>query len=116
MFSFLENDFWHHVQVYGFSPVCILWWASSALFDTQVFTHVYILGQNFFISRLAGIFFLDLGVGGRKNFKKALKMTSQLGIFSVFFIIFFNISRKNSKTTSKENQQSILNFTIFLKI
>ena len=38
--------------------------------------------------------------------KKTLKMTSQLVIFR-FFLIFFNMSRTNSKT-SKVNQQSVL--------
>ena len=62
------------------------------------------------------------GGGGddeKKNNKKALKMTSlltghfQRGLFYFFFFIFraffpfFNISRKNSKT-SEVNQQSVL--------
>ena len=41
-------------------------------------------------------------------------MTSQLVIFRAFFpeLFFFNISRKNSKT-SKVKQQSVLNHYIF---
>ena len=64
-----------------------------------------ILGQIFFISWFTGIFFSDLGSGGREK-KRALKMTSQLVIFRAVF--FFNISRTNSKT-SKVNQQYVLN-------
>ena len=66
--------------------------------------------------------FFQIKGRGRKKFKKALKMTSQLVIFRVFFFFFFffffNISRKNSKT-GKANQQYVLNFNyfiIFLKI
>ena len=55
--------------------------------------------------------------------KKALKMTSELVIFRVFCVFFelffFNISRKNSKT-SKVHQQVAFKFlnisSFFLKI
>ena len=56
--------------------------------------------------------FFRFGVGRTKKInKKALKMTSQLVIFRAFiyFLFFFNISRKNSKT-GKANQLSVLNF------
>ena len=52
------------------------------------------------------------GGGDKKINKKALKMTSQLVIFSelsFFFSLFFNIFRKNNSKTSKVNQQSVLN-------
>ena len=48
--------------------------------------------------------FSDLGLGGRKEKKKASKMTGPFHSFS----LFLNISRTNSKT-SKVNQQSVLN-------
>ena len=59
-------------------------------------------------------FFSDLGWGERK--KKALKNYQLTGHFQSFFFsfseFFFNISRKNSKT-SEVNQQSVLNLYIF---
>ena len=44
--------------------------------------------------------------------KKTLKMTSYLVIFRVFYY-FFNITRKNSKTSKVNNQRSVLNLYIF---
>ena len=65
------------------------------------------IGPEFFYKLIYGNFFSDLGSGDEKK-KKALKMTSQLVIFRVFFFFFLNISRTNSKT-NKVNQQSVLN-------
>ena len=60
------------------------------------------------------MFFSDLGSRERKKKNKKSSENDQLtGHFQSFFSeLFFNISRKNSKT-SEVNQQSVLNPYIF---
>ena len=53
-----------------------------------------------------GIFFQIKGQGDEKKLIKSSENDHLTGHFQSFF---FNISRKNSKT-SKANQQSVLNF------
>ena len=85
-----------------------------------------ILGQNFFIRWFTEFFFQirmgggGWGGGGKKEYKKPSENDQLTGHFQNFFFIFFfhfqsfffNISRKNSKT-SEVNQQSVLNLYIF---
>ena len=70
------------------------------------------LRPEFFYKLIYGNFFSDLGSRGRKKINKKSSENDQLtGHFQRFFF-FFNISRKNSKT-SEVNQQSVLNLYIF---
>ena len=56
--------------------------------DKATFLRSY-LGQIFFISWLTGIFFTDLGSGGRKKKKKSSENDQLTGHFQSFFFFFF---------------------------
>ena len=59
-------------------------------------------------------FFFRYWVGGQKKKKKKSSQNDQLtGHFQSFFSSFFLISPEKNSTTSKVNQQSVLNLYIF---